>query len=579
MELVSAKKDFSDEQVNSSTPTKTQPVLDSLRKIQNYERKRGINSVSLFAKGAYYYNVKDYKKAKFYFEKTALVNYDNTLITCLMKTCNKLNYMHDMKSHFEKAKETLEKSGTFWQLYGYLEFELKNHDSAADCFLMARRLGFEDTKLNEEFLSGSLDLARRVDELYEFTFELIKNGNNEPKIVDFFLSSAVETSHFKEAHQFFETTSFDWRAHAKLNALAALTYNAVEEDAEKCIELNLRAAELDPSNVRIKWNLGLTQLRLGQIKSGIENYKIRFDWEEFPSPRRIFNVPKWHENVPKYARILIWTEQGLGDEILFSSAIQAFIKKFPNIIFETHSKTTEIMQIAFPDIHCRTGVYKKDDLTSLYNDFEYQVPLGDVFLWFLEQNIASLENGNNLENLNYLQPDRLRSFYWKEKLSQKSSKPKVGFAWTSANLEMGRGNHHTSLYDWSDMLRRDDVDFVSIQYNFDYEQIASQYPDLADCFCNTGFLDQMDDLEGAIALISNLDLVISSPSSASHLAGAAGVPTWYYGATAPFMLGRKGDFVKNPFFPNMQLYITKDASQDKNLPSIFNQRLDMFLQK
>ena len=166
--------------------------------------------------------------------------------------------------------------------------------------------------------------------------------------------------------------------------------------------MNKLALEIEPDNIEIRWNLALTQLRYGDIREGIENYKVRFDWKDFPSPKRQFDVPKWHEGVHKYSRILIWSEQGLADEILFSTALNSFAKEFPNLIFETHFKATEILTRSFPEIHCRTGLFDDNSLKPFYNDFQYHVPMGDIFLWFLNKNIEKLEAGETLKNLHYL---------------------------------------------------------------------------------------------------------------------------------------------------------------------------------
>ena len=63
--------------------------------------------------------------------------------------------------------------------------------------------------------------------------------------------------------------------------------------------------------------------------------------------RRKFDVPKWHEGVNKYSRILIWSEQGIADEILFGTALNAFAEAFPNPDLETHFKLPEVMAGVF----------------------------------------------------------------------------------------------------------------------------------------------------------------------------------------------------------------------------------------
>ena len=67
-------------------------------------------------------------------------------------------------------------------------------------------------------------------------------------------------------------------------------------------------------------------------------------------------------------------------------------------------------------------------------------------------------------------------------------------------------------------------------------------------FLNTGFLDQKDDLEGVVSLLSNLDYVISTSSSPSMLASAVGVPTVIFSAINIDWLGRSKNLNNTHYF-------------------------------
>ena len=44
---------------------------------------------------------------------------------------------------------------------------------------------------------------------------------------------------------------------------------------------------------------------------------------------REFKKPRWQPDVPSGAKIMIWFEQGIGDQIRFFSTINLFKQKFP----------------------------------------------------------------------------------------------------------------------------------------------------------------------------------------------------------------------------------------------------------
>ena len=88
------------------------------------------------------------------------------------------------------------------------------------------------------------------------------------------------------------------------------------------------------------------------ISECYKNYSARFSWSEFPSPVRIFKKPKWNQNVKTTSRILLWYEQGIGDELRFISTLP-FFKATSNLILEPSDKLVELMTNTFPEIEVR----------------------------------------------------------------------------------------------------------------------------------------------------------------------------------------------------------------------------------
>ena len=111
-----------------------------------------------------------------------------------------------------------------------------------------------------------------------------------------------------------------------------------QEGLKDALAWNTRAKELDPHNSYIRWNLSDLQLKSGLIDEGEENYECRFLWDQFPSYIRTFKKTSLASERAKNAKIMVWYEQGIGDQIRFMSAIKKFSKDFPNLIIETSEK-------------------------------------------------------------------------------------------------------------------------------------------------------------------------------------------------------------------------------------------------
>lgn len=552
--------------------------IKSIYQLERLEKKYGKSAETLKVRGMLHYNKREYKKASFYLEKSVEQEADINTLKPLVMCARNQGDQKECEAIFAKYAEKFRENAEFWHLSGLIFALSEKWDQAINDFKRASSKGYEFEYKNVEMLIKCLRNAKRHDELFAFSKKELERGNIDIITVEGFVSSCAETGRNLEATEFLSATEFEWKQHSRLTAYAAMLYYRLDYNIAENEKLNALALDLDPSDVKIRWNLALAQLRCGKIKEGIENYKIRFQWDEFPSAKRKFNKPQWTKAAPYDARIMIWTEQGIGDEIVFATAINKFQALYPNLIFETHPKTLDIMENSFPEVKTRHAIFREKDLMPLIEDFDFHLPLGDLFLWMLEEHEDLIQEGHSIAETNFLKPDFLRKKYWENKINKTDGRPKIGFCWSSVNVEQKeKYRGFTRAQKWLPLLSRDDVDFISIQYNFDYDDLEQELGEVRDCFLNTGFLDQMDDLEGALALISNLDLVITPASSPYTIASAAGIETWLYQRHSKFMLGRGGKFVTSPIFSNQLYYHTDNAFSDEQLVEDFNTKLDIFV--
>ena len=67
----------------------------------------------------------------------------------------------------------------------------------------------------------------------------------------------------------------------------------------------------------LRWNLALSQLRNGDIEEAV--YEIDLTGKIFPPIRKFKNAQKLLPDVDPNARIMLWFEQGIGDQLRFWS--------------------------------------------------------------------------------------------------------------------------------------------------------------------------------------------------------------------------------------------------------------------
>ena len=155
-------------------------------------------------------------------------------------------------------------------------------------------------------------------------------------------------------------------------------------------------------------------IKNGRLYEGIKNYEARLEWREFPSPIRKFVLPKkWHPNIDPQSKIMLWWEQGIGDQIRFWSALPLFQREFPNLILEPSAKTYEIISSSFPDLDVRYGNLNVEDLTSYEEDFDFHLPIGTMFHYIISKHVHELEHKDFTLKPSIFKPDKLRKLFGK----------------------------------------------------------------------------------------------------------------------------------------------------------------------
>lgn len=101
---------------------------------------------------------------------------------------------------------------------------------------------------------------------------------------------------------------------------------------------------------------------------------------------------------------------------------------------------------------------------------------------------------------------------------------------------------YSELRQWSALFSLPGILFINLQYDRCEEELAETQSLFGKEVVNFREVDMFDDLDEAAALMAELDLVISAPTSVSMLAAAVGTPTCL--ATTFFdwsCLGRRKD--------------------------------------
>ena len=280
------------------------------------------------------------------------------------------------------------------------------------------------------------------------------------------------------------------------------------------------ALQYDPDHVEARLNLGIVRLLLGDFLRGWEGYEWRFRQRnpDYITPRRDFPYREWRGEDLAGQRLLIWGEQGIGDELRNASMFAEVSEAARRCVIECAPKLLTLFARSFP---AATVVARTDPPhRETQGPFDFQSAAGSLARW-RRLGVASFPDRRA-----YLRLDPLRAAYWKERLAALGGGLKVGFSWRSSNLKGTRALICTKLDQWRPILSVAGVQFVSLQYDECREELAQAEERFGVRLHRFPEVDLFNDIEEATALTGALDLVITAPTAVSVLAAALGISTW-----------------------------------------------------
>ncbi len=306
-------------------------------------------------------------------------------------------------------------------------------------------------------------------------------------------------------------------------------------EAERCFN---RALQISPDYALARLNLSYAQLKLGDFCQGWVNHEARYD-PHLPDngiPFPDIAAPQWQGESLDGKHLLVWMEQGYGDQIQFSRYLALLKQRWKvRITLVCRPSLTRLLETLGSADHV-TSADKAP--AEGYDVWTLPLSLPHYCGTFSEQEIPA--------NLPYLEVPVAYREKWRNALSGPGYK--IGLAW--------RGNPSHLNDVWRSLpeeLLKPLLDvpgtcFVSLQPGAGFQGLAA--------------IDKpLEDFSDTAALISQLDLVICADTAVAHLAGALGKPCWmllpHYRTDWRWLVGRED----SPWYPGVMRLFRQDADE------------------
>ncbi len=272
-------------------------------------------------------------------------------------------------------------------------------------------------------------------------------------------------------------------------------------EATVCYQQTLR---IKPEYAQAHYNLALARLAEGDFSEGWAGYEWRWRCPDFPTHG--FGEPQW-DGSPLYGRtLLVHAEQGLGDTLQFIRYLPLAAGQLGKVIAEVQQPLLRLLtQSGFG------GLFAKGTAPG---GFDLHVPLMSLPGIF----------GTTLETIPhsvpYLKADPQLVERWRGTLGNAGAF-RVGIAWQGNPTHRSDRFRSIPLANFAP-LAQPGVELVSLQKGPGSQQLAS----VANMFAVRDLGDHVDVEHGPFmdtaAIMTQLDLVVTSDTAIAHLAGRWG---------------------------------------------------------
>jgi len=278
------------------------------------------------------------------------------------------------------------------------------------------------------------------------------------------------------------------------------------------------AINKEPGNASAQFALGLTLLQQGNFSEGWKKYEYRFKTDWYSKDSVPDSNPRWDgRELAAGSRLLITSEQGIGDQIMFASCLPDTMARARECIVECDERLKPLFARSFPTITF-TKSAAREVTEHTHRAIAAQIPFGSLpSLW--RNSAADFPN-----SLGYLKPDPDRVLAWATKLAPWRRHKKIGLAWRAGTPRTGAAKRSTQIVDWASLFALPNLLTVSLQHDARKEELA-QINELT----QGRLLTPPDDdhsPENCASIIANLDLIITVCGTIAHLAGGVGRPVW-----------------------------------------------------
>ena len=325
---------------------------------------------------------------------------------------------------------------------------------------------------------------------------------------------------------------------------------------DRAVAFLQNALAISPDQPTANFNLAVAYLLMGDYTQGWPQYESRWRYEHLNGLLPNLQQPRWTGQDLKDKTLLIFSEQGHGDNIQFVRFITNLLDMGAKIKLQINSNLIPLFSgsditIYAPEQDC--------------GEFDYWTPIMSI------PGTLGITLDKLSQELQYITPDQTLVKVWRDRLGLKN-RLRVGFCW-SGRRDTWINRHKGMPFDeiLSLIKKNPDYEWVNLQIECTPEE--QQLLTAAGVKLYSGCINNFSD---TAALVHHLDVVLSVDTAIAHLAGAMGRPTWImlnaYGLDWRWLLNRED----SPWYPSARLFRQPTMGDWRTVTDKIHQYLSWF---
>lgn len=443
---------------------------------------------------------------------------------------------------FKKLNYHLPNNPDLLNLIGFASLQLESFDEALDAYENSLSINANQLEVlfNKAIVNDKLDNKKQALSDYDEVLKL------DPNNADVCINKALIYEDLRD----YELSLLELNKALKLNpnnfqaiSNRAKIYEYLQKFHEAEIDLNL-ALKLEPNNPYAYINKGnflKKQNKLSESKEYLykaldlnpdldsANYNLALiflyeknfsdGWQKYESRYHLTGQPNLTKYIPKLEsfnnnqKVLIWADQGIGDQVFYGSILQSIDSKI-DVTVLIDPRLISIFKRSFPHIKFIDHFHPSNK--EMFTHQLSIISLGGFF----RSHVSSF---NKLSGF-FLKTNEANDLSIKSKINN-NGKLICGLSWRSLNKKSGH-KKSLELESLLPILRMKNIHFVDIQYDDTSDEIKKFNERYGINIQTLNGLDKFNDIDGVISLIKCCDFVVSVGNATAHFAGSIAKKTY-----------------------------------------------------